>query len=583
MTRFARLLLLSLLLPAGVHAAVPEAPVLAEPEAPVVMAPEAAPDVVPAPLPEGFAGVLARRLAEESRAVAGRTVDLDRLRRFYTPRAFAPAWIDDGAGDAAVKASARAVLEGLRGADADGLSVADYHADAIAQRLNGVGEKERAELELLLSDAVMRYAAHVRAGRLAPKTISGDFAEVTPPAVDVPALAAAVSTAEDAGAALAALAPARADYVALKDALKRLRALEAAGGWPLVPAPRAAKLEPGMRDPAVKALRKRLAVTGEFDSKPDAKAAASEVYDPALRKAVERFQARHGLFVDGVVGATTVAALNVPVGERVGQLVANLERLRWLPDSFGARHVLVNVPDFTLKAVDGGTVVHDMRVIVGTKVRRTPILSSQITSVVLNPTWTVPVKLAKEDYLAKFIRDPGYPKSHGFTVYSGWSSDARPLDAGRIDWKSLGAGIARLRLRQDPGPQNALGQVKFNIPNGFDVYLHDTPSREKFDKTVRTFSSGCVRVGRPLDLADFVLSGTPDWPAERRQAQLEKGETKTVVLKAPVSVHILYQTAWVDAAGTLQFREDIYGRDGEFLELLARKAMAGQKLADARG
>lgn len=579
MTRFARLLLLSLLLPAGVRAAVPEAPVMPVPEAPIVMAPEAVPEAVPAPLPEGFAGVLARRLAEDSRAVAGRMVDLERLRRFYTARAYAPAWT----GETAAKASARAVLEGLRGAGADGLSVGDYHADAIAQRLDGAAEKDRAELELLLSDAVMRYAAHVRAGRLAPKTISGDFAEVTPPAVDAPALAAAVAAAEDAGAALAALAPVRADYAALKDALKRLRALEAAGGWPLVPALRVAKLEPGMRDPAVTALRKRLAVTGEFDGKPDAKAVASEVYDPALRKAVERFQARHGLFVDGVVGTTTIAALNVPVGERIGQVVANLERLRWLPDSFGARHVLVNVPDFTLKAVDGGTVVHDMRVIVGTKVRRTPVLSSQITSVVLNPTWTVPVKLAREDYLAKFIKDPGYPKSHGFTVYSGWSSDARPLDAGRIDWKATGNGIARLRLRQDPGPQNALGQVKFNIPNGFDVYLHDTPSREKFDKTVRAFSSGCVRVGRPLDLADFVLSGTPDWPAERRQAQLEKGETKTVVLKAPVSVHILYQTAWVDAAGTLQFREDIYGRDGEFLELLARKAMAGQKLADARG
>ncbi|MGQ9365996.1 L,D-transpeptidase family protein [Azospirillum sp. A39] len=560
MTRFASLLFALLLYPTGAGALAPAEPVGPGGGSAAAVREDAV---------TGLDTAIAVRLIDDSRIVAGRAVDLATVRRFYAQRGFTPLWID--AAGAPTPAAAR-VLAVLEAAAAEGLDPEDYHAAAIAERLRPPGPAARLDLELLLSDAVMRYGAHVHAGRVTPKAVAEDLA-VTPPAVD--RFAVAEAAAADGDAALAALAPVRPDYGALKEALRRYRALAAAGGWKPVPAPRVAKLEVGMRDPAVKALRRRLAVTGDLVEKgreAAGKAKDSDLYDTALKAAVGRFQARHGLFVDGVVGAATLTALNVPVDERIGQIVANLERLRWLPAPGGDRYVVVNVPDFTLKAVENGQTALDMRVIVGTKVRRTPVLTSTITSVVLNPTWTVPVRLAREDYLPKLLRDPGYLASHGFTVFSSWAADATPLDSRRIDWKAVGRRIGGMRLRQDPGPNNALGQVKFNIPNGFDVYLHDTPSREKFDRSVRTFSSGCVRVGDPMALAAFVMAGMDDWPAERRQQVLDKGDTKTVVLKRAVPVHILYQTAWMGQDGVVQFREDIYGRDVELLDAVARRA-----------
>ncbi|NYZ15741.1 L,D-transpeptidase family protein [Azospirillum sp. RWY-5-1] len=524
---------------------------------------------------------LARRLVEERRTVAGRPVDLPMLRRFYAQRGFRPLWLGD---DGSVRDAGRKALAALQAAGLDGLAADDYHAGPIARRLDAHSldahsdETTPVELELLLTDGVIALATHRRAGRIAPRSVSVDFA-VTPPAMDPVAIGNAVAAAADPAAALEALAPPQGDHAGLKAALAALRAADAAGGWPRVPAPRAAKLEPGMRDPAVRALRQRLAASGDMTGA----ASASDLYDATLRQGVERFQARHGLEVDGIVGTSTVATLNVPVTDRIAQVVANMERARWFPADLGERHVAVNVPDYRLQAVENGRVVQDMRVIVGTKLRRTPIFSSTITSVVLNPTWTVPVSLAREDYLPKLLKNPGYLAEKGFTVYSSWAAGAAPLDSRRINWKAVGTGIGRLKLRQDPGPENALGQMKFNIPNGFDVYLHDTPGREKFGQTVRAFSSGCVRVGDPKALAAFVLAGDPDWPAEKRQQYLDRRETKTVTVRRPVAVHLLYKTAWVDEAGLLQFRDDVYGRDSELLEAIARRGLSVPRITLARG
>lgn len=551
MTRFARLLLVLLVLaPAG------------------ALAQEA----------DRLAAALAARLGQDGRVLAGRPLDLAAVRRVYAERASRPLWLDEAG---AAKAAVPAVLATLRAADAEGLSAADYHPDAIAAALDAGAAEDRVVADLLLTDAVIKYGTHLRAGRVPPKAINPDYAEVRPPAIDAAALAVRAADSAEPRAVLAEAMPVRAEYAALKGALLGLRALEAAGGWPEVPDFRVAKLEPGMRDPVVPALRRRLAVTGEFEGAADATVPA-DLYDPALRTAVERFQTRHGLEADGVVGAGTLASLNVTAAERVGQIVASLERLRWMPDDFGPRHVVVNIPDYSLRAVEDGALVHEMRVIVGTKARRTPVLSSSIGSIILNPTWTMPVKLAREDYLPKLLKDPGYLESHGISVYASWSADAPQVDTRGIDWQSLGQDIGKLRLRQNAGPGNALGRVKFNIANDFDVYLHDTPERWKFEKTVRSLSSGCVRVGKPMDLADFVLAGTPDWTPERRQRQVATRETRTVVVKRPVAVHLVYQTVWVDAAGVTQFREDVYGRDAEMIEAFARRSATPQRVAEAR-
>lgn len=517
---------------------------------------------------------IAARMVDNSRFIAGDPVDLQGLRRFYAQRGFVPLWVQPGGvAGGSVKPGAVAVLAALRESGAEGLVPADYHAAAIAERLADTVQARRMELDILLTDAVIKYATHLRAGRVAPRLVSSDYAEIQRPEVDAAALPEQVADAADARPLLAALTPPNPTYGVLKGLLKRMTAAEKAGGWPLVPPPRAAALAVGAKDPAVPALRRRLAASGDFDGRVDAKGAVKgdDVVDAALRRAVERFQARHGLPVNGSVDAATIAALNVPLSVRITQVQANMERARWLPARFADRRIEVNIPEYTLRAFDGGKPALQMRVIVGSKTRRTPVLSSVVPSVVLNPTWTIPPTIAREDYLPKLIRNPGYLAAHGFTVYSGWGADARPLDAGRINWKSVGTGITKLRLRQDPGPKNALGQVKFNIINGYDVYLHDTTAREKFQQHARALSSGCVRVGEPLVLADFVLGANGDWTPDRRQQTLDKAVTRTVTLKDPLEVHLLYQTVWVDGSGVVQVREDIYGRDGELMDAIARR------------
>jgi murein L,D-transpeptidase YcbB/YkuD len=549
MTRIARLLLAIVLLPSlAALAAVP--------------VPAAVPGAVAAEQAGAVDVAIAARLVDDSRLVAGQSTNLTQLRRFYAQRGFEPVWRD--------LAPVQALLAVLRDAESDGLSLADYHIDSIAGRLEAAGMAERVELELLLSDAAMAYGAHLRAGRVVPRMVSSDLA-VTPQAVDVFALAEGLARSSDPAAVLAALRPVRPEYTALKALLARYKAVEKAGGWPVIRAG---------RDPGLKDLRRRLAATGDLDAR--AAAGGGDAMDPAVRKAVETFQARHGLTADGSLNAATLAALNVPVADRIAQVVVNMERARWMPEDFGDRYVLVNIPDFTLKAVDNGKVALDMRVIVGTKVRRTPIFDSSITSVMLNPTWTVPVKLAREDYLPKLMADPGFLASHGFTVYSGWGASSAPMDGHSINWRAVGAGgIARLRLRQDPGPNNALGQVLFSIPNDFDVYLHDTPSREKFSQTIRSFSSGCVRVGNPWGLADFVMAGMPEGSPDRRKAILDKRTTRIVTLRQAIPVHLHYQTVWADAAGVVQVRDDVYGRDAELLDAIARRAGPTARVADA--
>ena len=536
------------------------------PAAPVqAAAPPPPPPPAPAVTPEG---PLSAEIAE--RLVFGpavpeprRPLDLPCLKQLYEARHYAALWFG-GEGAATLSAAAQALRRTLGAAETEGLLPADYHLAALDSRLAPalpLDAAHRAELDLLLSDALMAYAGDLHRGRLPPHAIAEEFALV-PAAMDLPAAAAAALAAPDLSAFLAGLAPAGERYRRLREALRLSRAHERAGGWPKVP--EGPKLEPGMKDPVVKALRRRLAATGELDRK---QPGGSE-YDRPLRLAVQRFQERHGLTADGVIGSMTYAALNVGAAERVTAVLANMERERWMPEDLGKRYVLVNIPGFTLTAVEDGKATLEMPVIVGTKVRRTPIFASQITSLIWNPTWSVPRKLAREDILPKLRANPGYLADLNIVLYSG-SFAGRRVDPARINWQAVND-IGQFRLRQMPGVHNALGQVKFNIPNDFDVYLHDTPHREKFVKSVRTFSSGCVRVGNPLGLAALLLADMPEWTAERRTAVLEKGDTRLVNLRTPMPVYLLYQTAWLDEKGELQFREDIYGRDLQILRALHR-------------
>jgi murein L,D-transpeptidase YcbB/YkuD len=504
------------------------------------------------------ADAIARRLDGGTRVVAdGASLEPALLRAVYAPRAWMPLWDD---------AHAAAVARTLAGADADGLVPDAYHAAAAARTVDASDADGRAIRDLLLTDGVMRYAVDLHAGAVPPRRWSAEV-ELTPRTADPVALVLATALAADPAAFLASLAPTHPTYQALRRVLAHYRALAAAGGWPAVPD--GPSIRPGASDPAIPIVRKRLAATGEFGGR----VGASSVYEPALVAAVKVFQERHGLAADGVIGRGTRAAMAASVDDRIAQVVANLERWRWMPDDLGTRYIRVNVPAFALELVEDGAPTLTMPVVVGKPDWRTPIVSSRITTLVFNPPWTVPVNLAKADMLPKLRHDAGFLATQGIRVYGGWRPGAGEVDSTRIDWDTIGAGaLAGMRLRQEPGPTNPLGRVKFQIPNGFDVYLHDTNRKSLFARPVRALSHGCVRLKDALRLADLLLDEDPKWTPERRATLTATWTTRFVTLPAPVPVYIVYDTVWTDAAGHEQFREDIYGRDAALAKAVAAAA-----------
>jgi murein L,D-transpeptidase YcbB/YkuD len=277
------------------------------------------------------------------------------------------------------------------------------------------------------------------------------------------------------------------------------------------------------------------------------------------------------LDIDGVVGPATLSALNVPTAARVSQIEVNMERWRWLPEDLGRRYVFVNIANFELDVVEDKREVITMRAIVGRDYRRTPVFSDRMTYLVLSPFWNVPPSLAAQDILPQVRKDPNYLAQKGMRVFEGWGSDTKEIDPLSVDWSSITGKNLRYRFRQDPGPSNSLGRVKFMFPNKFNVYLHDTPSRDLFQKTARAFSSGCIRIENPIELSEYLLQGDPRWDQSAILAAIDRRIEQTVNLPEPIPVHLLYWTAWVDAAGIANFREDIYGRDKLVAEALAEK------------
>jgi L,D-transpeptidase YcbB len=339
-------------------------------------------------------------------------------------------------------------------------------------------------------------------------------------------------------------------FARLAAAGRELRALAEAGGWPQIPAGPA--LREGDGGPRVAALRRRLALTDR------AEPAGGAYFDAGLRAAVERAQRRHGLAIDGVVGRDTLAALDLSARERLAQVEANLARLDLVPELGPGQHIVVNTAGFELTLIEDGAATLDMKVIVGRPDRATPEFGSALTHLILNPDWTVPGKIARRDILARIRRDPDYLPREGFEVYESWAAGARQVDPAAIDWRRLPNGFP-YKLRQRPGPTNALGRIKFMLSSPYDIYLHDTPQKELFQKPVRALSNGCIRLAEPFALAERLMRGT-EW-ADRRDAVLASGRTETIPLPRPVPVHIVYVTAWVDGGGALNLRDDIYGRD----------------------
>ncbi|HUF72620.1 MAG TPA: L,D-transpeptidase family protein [Gammaproteobacteria bacterium] len=472
------------------------------------------------------------------------------LRRLYPGRDFEPLWVsEDG-----LSAQAKAFIEWLETEPArNGLRPEHYHLEAI-ESIDGDRMGELVDLELALSDSFLILGSHFLAGRLNPETLNSEWIANRRHRDLVPVLEA-IGTGADPGALLEELLPRHPEYQQLATRLTELRRIRDNGGWPEIDA--GPTLRPGDSDPRIEQLRGRLRLSGDLIGD----GAAGQVYDEALEAAVIRFQSRHGLTADGLVGRATLAALNVPIQQRINQIIVNLERWRWLPESLGERYVIVNIAGFRLDVVEQGDSVMSMRVVVGRPFRRTPVFSDNIRYLVLNPSWEVPSRIAIQDKLPLIRQYPDYLAEQGYDLLEGWGSDERRVDPASIDWSTMSGQSFRYRLRQRPGELNALGRVKFMFPNQFSVYLHDTPARELFGEDVRAFSSGCIRLHEPLALAELLLRDNPRWTAEAIERAVAEGREQTVTLPRPIPVHLLYWTVWVDPDGVLQFRDDIYERD----------------------
>jgi murein L,D-transpeptidase YcbB/YkuD len=460
----------------------------------------------------------------------------EEMRHFYQKRGYEPAWSTiDGPG-----AHAEELVRAIGTLPADGLNPVQYQNGRLASLIKAVKEdkaldspeaqRRLADLDVELTYVYLTLAANESIGRVQPETLRIQW-DSQPRNVDLDGrLDKALQAKEDLAGSLRSLAPPSPAYAKLRDALARYRQIAGKAGWPTV-----AKDNPA-------SLQARLAATG----------------DPSLA----HFQTRHGLEPTGKLDDDTLAELNVPVGERIRQIELNMERWRWLPSSLGDRYIYVNVPEFRMELVDHGRKAIDMAVVVGKQQSQTPVFSDRMTYLELNPEWNIPTDIAENEILPKLASDPGYLASHNMEM----------VDTG-----------GKPRIRQLPGPDNPLGQIKFMFPNEYDVYLHDTPADHLFSRTERDFSHGCIRLERPVQLAEYLLKDDPHWNGTRLREAIVSGEQKSVTLPQPIPVHILYFTAWVEDDGTLQFRKDVYGHDARLAAALQREPLVPLDLPALRG
>jgi len=477
------------------------------------------------------------------------------LARFYAARSYQPVWTKPVMiGD---------LMDAIEDAEADGLVPEDYHIREI-RRFSADPPRTpelQAKYELLLSDALLTLAYHLRFGKVDPESLDPNWnlnGSGRQSAIEYRLQGALASG--NIRELADALRPQHPKYLQLKKGLARYRAILRAGGWQQVP--EGMPFREGMRDRRVPLLRKRLQESGDLSGR--VAADTSTVYDQAMADAVKRFQKRNGLEVDGVTGAATMRELNITAAQRVNQIRLNLERYRWFISDLEPTHVLVNIAGFTLQYVENGRYRWGTRVIVGKPYRETPVFKADMQYIVFNPEWVIPPTILAKDALPAIRRNISYLDRKQLKVID---SKGRVVNPSSINWTAYSASNFPYRLQQSSGDHGALGRIKFMMPNKHIVYLHDTPTKDLFEKSSRTFSSGCIRIENPLDLAEFVLQDSVRWSRRNIEAAIETGKTSTVYLPRRIPVFLLYLTAVAEGDEVL-FREDVYRRDARLLKVL---------------
>jgi murein L,D-transpeptidase YcbB/YkuD len=479
-----------------------------------------------------------RALIDAAQWKPSRTViDWRRVRAFYTRRNFEPAWSDP--------ANEQRAHEVLDNAGAEGLSARDYAADSIQPPSDG-DPGRRARYDLLLTNSLLHYAHDVREGRIAPDEAYQD-ADYRVKGYDDPAELEGALRSGGFDAFLKSLPPPQDGYRSLRDLLSRYRQIAANGGWQRLPADRPITLR--RKDPLLSQLNERLAAE-------DRTYAAGAARPSVVRQALLRFQRSHGLNATGSADKDTIAELNVDVGARIARIEANMERWRWLPRAFEQRYVEVNVPAAYLNVVDSGQVVLSSRVVVGRGTDPTPLLRADATSITINPVWHIPSKIARKEILPKLRHDHSYLRTHHIEI---------------VDRSTM-------KLKQLPGPKNALGAIKIDMPNRFNVYLHDTPGQSVFAKNMRDESHGCMRVEQILPLASIALTGNAGDAIQDLIGAIDSEDTQKVPLPAPLPIYVVYWSVTAADDGSAQFWPDIYGRDDRLISEL-QKRNVGERLS----
>ncbi len=480
---------------------------------------------------------------------------------FYLGRAYRPAWDDP--------ARVEAMLAAIESVRVHGLDPADFNPERLRRAAAGAtGVEALAERDLLLTDTLVELLFQLRYGKVDPRSLYREWNFTPPPnPYERAGELAAVMQAGDLRAAIEAQAPDLPLYRALLRGLAHYQALAMLGDWPKVAG--GPTLRPGARSARVPALRERLLV--EPESGLDEATRASTHYDPALVEAVKGFQVRHGLEADGIIGAQTLLALNTSPAQRVAQIRANLERLRWVAADLRGDRLLVDIVGYHADLVLDGQPVWASKVIVGKPARKTPSLRDSVVNLVFNPKWVVPPTILREDVIPRAARNPGYLASQRLRVVD---RSGQSVDPSTIDWAGARQSGFPYMIVQQSGADGSLGRIKFSLSNPYAIYLHDTNARSLFGRAERALSSGCVRVEKPYELARLLLDDPVAWSAEALQAALDSGRTRTIPVGREVTVLLHYSTAALDEQGRLQLRNDLYGRDEPILRALATQRSA---------
>ncbi|MBC7915030.1 MAG: L,D-transpeptidase family protein [Pyrinomonadaceae bacterium] len=494
--------------------------------------------------------------------------ELDWAKKFYRERKFKLGWFKNHE----LVPQATKMFSVINKSNEEGLDPKDYQLFNLEEKLKELEDAEKdtakfneleKQIDIALSATYFNWASDYYRGLVMPQENKEVDWDVKKNKIKLHKALETMLGERKSKYDYASFAPLHQDYANLKKALARYRQIQKSGGWPVIPAN--ASFTPGQPSTAALQLRIRLA---DFIPSNEKATADSTTYSPELVNAVKRFQALHGISPDGKIGPGTIKLMNVPVQNRIRQIIINMERWRWIPKSFEPSYLLVNIPEFKLHVIEKSKEVMTMKVIVGKEMNSTPIFSDKLEHVVLSPYWNIPPNILREEIAPKIMSDPGYLDRLNMEVVT---NKGNPVSAYDVDWGQAGSEGFQYIVRKKPGPKNDLGDVKFIFPNVDNIYLHDTPHDELFSQSKRGFSHGCVRLEQPLKLAEYLLRNIPGWDNASIRRQISTGKERYISVKEKLPVYLVYFTAKADANGHVQFYDDLYGHDTKLASMYFSK------------